>query len=238
MTELNVKNGYGHRGGAKVFAAECRETKRPGMWMLSFDMTDYQSSVTVRKYTEGQEALALQSAIAPGMWLRVQGQPELTRDGKDIQLKPYHIMKVPHEGRKDTAPEKRVELHLHTKMSNMDALTDTASVIKQAISWGASRHRHHRPRRSPVLPGCMAHRQGKDQDPLRRGGVLCQQPRRPHRRPRSAGSEFCRRDRVLRHRDHGPEGGAGRPSRRSAPWCCATVRWRSGFRPSSTPTAA
>ena len=99
-------------------------------------MTDYQSSVTVRKYTEGQEALALQSAIAPGMWLRVQGQPELTRDGKDIQLKPYHIMKVPHEGRKDTAPEKRVELHLHTKMSNMDALTDTASVIKQAISWG------------------------------------------------------------------------------------------------------
>jgi len=135
MTELNVKMGTAIVEG-KVFAAECRETKRPGMWMLSFDMTDYQSSVTVRKYTEGQEALALQSAIAPGMWLRVQGQPELTRDGKDIQLKPYHIMKVPHEGRKDTAPEKRVELHLHTKMSNMDALTDTASVIKQAISWG------------------------------------------------------------------------------------------------------
>ena len=135
MTELNVKMGTAIVEG-KVFAAECRETKRPGMWMLSFDMTDYQSSVTVRKYTEGQEALALQSAIAPGMWLRVQGQPELTRDGKDIQLKPYHIMKVPHEGRKDTAPEKRVELHLHTKMSNMDALTDTVAVIKQAISWG------------------------------------------------------------------------------------------------------
>ena len=135
MTELNVKMGTAIVEG-KVFAAECRETKRPGMWMLSFDMTDYQSSVTVRKYTEGQEALALQNAITPGMWLRVQGQPELTRDGKDIQLKPYHIMKVPHEGRKDTAPEKRVELHLHTKMSNMDALTDTAAVIKQAISWG------------------------------------------------------------------------------------------------------
>ena len=135
MTELNVKMGTAIVEG-KVFAAECRETKRPGMWMLSFDMTDYQSSVTVRKYTEGQEALALQNAIARGMWLRVQGQPELTRDGKDIQLKPYHIMKVPHEGRKDTAPEKRVELHLHTKMSNMDALTDTAAVIKQAISWG------------------------------------------------------------------------------------------------------
>ena len=135
MTGLNVKMGTAIVEG-KVFAAECRETKRPGMWMLSFDMTDYQSSVTVRKYTEGQEALALQSAIAPGMWLRVQGQPELTRDGKDIQLKPYHIMKVPHEGRKDTAPEKRVELHLHTQMSSMDALTDVGKVVKQAAAWG------------------------------------------------------------------------------------------------------
>ena len=135
MTELNVKMGTAIVEG-KVFAAECRETKRPGMWMLSFDMTDYQSSVTVRKYTEGQEALALQSAIAPGMWLRVQGQPELTRDGKDIQLKPYHIMKVPHEGRKDTAPEKRVELHLHTQMSTMDAITDVGKVVAQAASWG------------------------------------------------------------------------------------------------------
>ncbi|MFR6394695.1 MAG: PHP domain-containing protein [Oscillospiraceae bacterium] len=45
-------------------------------------------------------------------------------------------MKIGHEARKDTAREKRVELHLHTRMSNMDALTDPAAVIKEAISWG------------------------------------------------------------------------------------------------------
>ena len=120
----------------KVFAAECYETRKPGVWRLTFDMTDYRNSVTVTKYMEGKEAQSMQNAVSPGMWLRVQGNVELSRDGKDIQLRPFHIMKIPHKPREDTAPEKRVELHLHTKMSNMDALTDTTSVIKQAIAWG------------------------------------------------------------------------------------------------------
>ena len=76
------------------------------------------------------------SAIAPGMWLCVQGKMEPTWDGKDIQLSPYHVNVVEHEERKDNAEVKRVELHLHTKMSNMDALTDTKEVVKQAIRWG------------------------------------------------------------------------------------------------------
>ena len=99
-------------------------------------MTDYKGSVTVRKYMEEAEAKPLDGAVKAGMWLRVQGIVELSRDGKDIQLRPLNITKVGHQGRKDTNPEKRVELHLHTRMSNMDALTDTESVIKQAIEWG------------------------------------------------------------------------------------------------------
>ena len=61
---------------------------------------------------------------------------ELSHDGKEMQLCPFGIMRAKREERKDTAPKKRVELHLHTQMSSMDALTNTKSVIKQAISWG------------------------------------------------------------------------------------------------------
>ena len=135
MEGLNPKMGSVVLEG-KVFAAECYETRRPGLWCLTFDMTDYHNSVTVRKYMDDKEASALQNAVKVGMWLRVQGFVELTRDGKDIQLRPLNIMKIAHEGRRDTAPEKRVELHLHTQMSNMDALTDTADAIRQAIAWG------------------------------------------------------------------------------------------------------
>lgn len=135
MEGLNPKMG-GIVVEGKVFAAECYETRRPGVWCLSFDMTDYKGSVSVRKYMQAKESESVRNAIAPGMWLRVQGFVELTRDGKDIQLAPQSIMKIPHVPRQDTAPEKRVELHLHTRMSNMDALTDPAAVIKEAISWG------------------------------------------------------------------------------------------------------
>ena len=135
MVDLNPKMGVIVVEG-KVFSAELRETRRPGQWCLTFDMTDYAGSVTVRRYMDEKEAKPLTGLINPGMWLRVQGTIELTRDGKDVQLRPQNIAKTVHEGRKDTSPEKRVELHLHTRMSNMDALTDTASVIKQAIAWG------------------------------------------------------------------------------------------------------
>ena len=135
MEGLNPKMG-GVVVEGKVFAAECYETRRPGVWCLTFDMTDNQNSVTVRKYMQGKESEGIRDAIKPGLWLKVQGFVELTRDGKDIQINPQNIVKTTRETRKDTAPKKRVELHLHTQMSNMDALTNTKSVINLAKSWG------------------------------------------------------------------------------------------------------
>ena len=135
MKDLNLKLGSAIVEG-KVFAFECRETRRPGMWRLNFDMTDYTNSLTVQKNLNAKEAQALEKAIKPGMWLKVKGKMEPTWDGKDIQMAPFDINETEHAERKDTAPVKRVELHLHTKMSNMDALTDTKEVIKQAIKWG------------------------------------------------------------------------------------------------------
>ena len=135
MKELNLKMG-GATVAGKVFSFESRETRRQGLWRVSFEMTDYTNSVTVQKNASAKEAEALEGQIKPGMWLCVQGRMEPTWDGKDIQLHPSNINVISHKEREDTAPEKRVELHLHTKMSNMDALTDTKSVIQTAIRWG------------------------------------------------------------------------------------------------------
>ncbi|MBQ2739791.1 MAG: PolC-type DNA polymerase III, partial [Oscillibacter sp.] len=81
MSELNLKMGTACVCG-KVFFYECQETRRPGTWRLTFDMTDYTNSVTVMKFLNTKEAQQIQGAIKPGMWLKVQGKMELTRDGK------------------------------------------------------------------------------------------------------------------------------------------------------------
>ena len=133
--ELNIKQGGAIVEG-RVFKAECYETRRKGMWTLNFNITDEHGSVAVRKAMDEKEAKVLGGAINDGMWLRLQGKVELTYDGKDILLRPVNIMKISHAARQDNAPEKRVELHLHTQMSSMDALTDVGKVVKQAAAWG------------------------------------------------------------------------------------------------------
>ena len=135
MSELNPKAGNVVVEG-KVFKCEFRELRQPGMWLALIEMTDYEGSVIVRKRMLEKDVAPLRDRVSTGMWLRVAGTMELTYDGHDMQLNPRDVTEITHEPRMDTAEVKRVELHLHTRMSNMDALTDTGSVVKLAAKWG------------------------------------------------------------------------------------------------------
>ena len=149
ISELTPKAGHVVVEG-KVFKFDCHETRRAGVWTMLLEITDYEGSLIIRRSMPEREAVELNGRISNGMWLRVSGRMELSFDGKDMQLNPQDIMQIEHEERKDTAEEKRVELHLHTRMSNMDARDQV----------GDARHRHHRPRRGAELPGRLAYRRG------------------------------------------------------------------------------
>ena len=142
MTGLNPKMG-GVVVAGKVFFADMYETRRPGVFCLTFDVTDFHSSVRVTKYMQKEEKAALKKEIKVGMWVKVQGYIKLNRDGTDIILDPRNITTYPHEMRQDTAPVKRVELHMHTSFSNMDALSSVSpkvgadsNIVKRAEAWG------------------------------------------------------------------------------------------------------
>ena len=123
----------------RVFADESRPIPKRGAWLLQFDMTDGTSSVRVCKYfPQGEEGeKSLSGKIKPGMHLTVSGGMRFNPRTRELELEPRSIQtaEAP-EGRRDTAAKKRVELHLHTQMSTMDALTDPAAAAKRAAAWG------------------------------------------------------------------------------------------------------
>ena len=116
MVGLNPKMG-GVIVAGRVFFSDLYETRRPGVFCLTFDITDFQSSVRVVKYMQKAEKDALKKEIKLGMWLKVQGYIKLNRDGTDILLDPRNITTYPREMRLDTATVKRVELHMHSSFS-------------------------------------------------------------------------------------------------------------------------
>ncbi|MDR0889737.1 MAG: PolC-type DNA polymerase III [Oscillospiraceae bacterium] len=121
----------------KVFAVNHRALRTGSHWIVSFDMTDFTGSVRVNARMETQAAKPVITAIKkPGMWLRVQGKIEYNTFEGDIVLTPQSIEPIAAPMREDTAQQKRVELHLHTTMSQMDALTKTEEAVETAARWG------------------------------------------------------------------------------------------------------
>ncbi len=120
----------------KVFAVQHRELKKRNAWVICFDVTDYTGSVRINQFMEPDKAKPILDGIKVGMWARIQGKMTFDRYDNEMVMQPNAIEKLPTPTREDTAPEKRVELHLHTTMSSMDALTVTGAAVKRAASWG------------------------------------------------------------------------------------------------------
>jgi len=126
-----------------VFAIENKELKKRGAWVVAFDITDYTGSIRVNKFFPGEEGKPLVDGIKKGMHLKIQGRLNIDRFYNDMVLEPVAVTIAEKKMKVDTAPEKRVELHLHTTMSSMDALTSVSpkqgpdkNVVKRAESWG------------------------------------------------------------------------------------------------------
>ena len=136
MNQVNLDTGNVIVEG-KVFAVDHKELKKRNAWVISFDMTDNTGSVRVKRFLEDKDAKAILESAKEGAVLRVQGKVTVDKFDNEIVLNPNAIMPGSMKKRQDTAEGmKRVELHLHTTMSNMDALTDTKAAVKQAAAWG------------------------------------------------------------------------------------------------------
>lgn len=120
-----------------VFNAEVREL-RSGRQLLTFEITDYTSSFAVKKFSRNTEDEAQFANIKPGIWLKVRGPVQEDTWMHDLVINAYDINQVQHAARQDQAPadDKRIELHAHTEMSQMDATNSITELAQRAHQWG------------------------------------------------------------------------------------------------------
>ncbi len=119
----------------KVFGFEKKLTRNGDKYIASFFLTDNDSSI-VAKFLYNAEDDGSYACLADSPFVMLHGQTSPDRYDGTLVIKPLGAAKIKLIKRKDNAEVKRVELHLHTKMSQMDATIEPADVIKQAKDWG------------------------------------------------------------------------------------------------------
>lgn len=119
----------------EIFAIESKETRDKSRKIYSIDITDYTGSTTLKVIQDAHDCQALDKLKA-GATLLVRGAWSTTNMTGKMSCCPRSIATVDQVQVVDDALEKRVELHLHTTMSDMDGMSSAASLIKQAHKWG------------------------------------------------------------------------------------------------------
>ncbi|MBR2955124.1 MAG: PolC-type DNA polymerase III, partial [Ruminococcus sp.] len=120
-----------------VFAKEIKEL-RNGKNVATFSITDYSGSLLIKCFIKAEEKEYLDSlgGIKSGVTLLVSGKIDYDEYARDICILANSIIKVKRIPEMDNYPEKRVELHCHSNMSAMDAVTDPVKLISRAAEWG------------------------------------------------------------------------------------------------------
>lgn len=135
MSTLSLESGKVTVEG-DVVAEGSRTLAKRGGAVLNFDITDRTNSIKVSKYLRSDDDQSIISKISAGDHVIVQGEVVWSKYDDDMVLEPRNIMKGKKYIRPDNAEEKRVELHMHTRFSTLDALTDPDAIVKRAAYWG------------------------------------------------------------------------------------------------------
>ena len=122
----------------KIMSVESRELRNEKI-LIIFSVTDFTDTIMLKAFSKKEDAEPILKAISPGNFIKVRGMANIDPYDSELIISSITgIKKIPDftTTRMDVSPEKRVELHCHTKMSDMDGVSDAAAIIKRAEKWG------------------------------------------------------------------------------------------------------
>ncbi len=122
----------------RVIRADKREIKNERM-ILMFDVTDYTDTMTVKFFVHNEQASEITNVMKEGAFVKIKGMTMMDRFDHELTIGSLAgIKKIPDftTSREDRSVRKRVELHCHTKMSDMDGVSEAKDIVKRAYKWG------------------------------------------------------------------------------------------------------
>ena len=123
----------------KVFGVEFFESAKTDFKIITLKITDYSDSIYCKVFVrEEDEYKRLSKELKEGKWFKFRGYTKNDQFAKELVLNARDILKIEKNENsvKDLAEEKRVELHAHSKMSQMDGVADECDLVKQAMKFG------------------------------------------------------------------------------------------------------
>ena len=119
----------------EVFKTDIVETKT-GKTILTFFITDYTSSITVKCFLKPQDTEEVLENVKKGLYCKVRGEAVYDTYAREVVIMGRDILRMSKIERMDGSEEKRIELHCHTTMSAMDGVTSVSKLIERAAKWG------------------------------------------------------------------------------------------------------
>lgn len=119
-----------------VFSLETRESKDGRYSIINFNITDYTSSYPIKVFGEKKKCEDLVENLKDGKTVLVRGSINMDTYMHTYLINARAVTEIEKIEKQDNAPEKRVELHLHTNMSAMDGMTSAKELVSRAAAWG------------------------------------------------------------------------------------------------------
>ena len=137
VADLTIDSGKVMIDG-EILATETRELKS-GKILAMFNLFDGSSTITCKVFLEAEKSKAILKRMNSAKGVKVIGTAQFDPFAKELGVIANAIVEstgIKKEVRQDNAQEKRVELHMHTQMSQMDAMTSAEDLLKRAVKWG------------------------------------------------------------------------------------------------------
>ena len=130
MGEITIKG--------KVISFDTREIRNEKT-ILMFAVTDFTDTIMVKMFARNEQLPDILAEVKKGAFLKIKGVTTIDKYDSELTIGSVTGIKKISDfttTRMDTSPRKRVELHCHTKMSDMDGVSEVKDIIKRAHDWG------------------------------------------------------------------------------------------------------